>query len=493
MKKIGLVQEYFSESAAKYPDHPAVVFLGQSRSFFEIEKFSNQLARFLKDAGVERGDRVAFCLPKSIEAIEVILGILKADAVYVPLNAKAPAARLTQIVQDAEPALVICNSETAKLIGDSADIFDIQTNRQAVVEFGTDPLVYENSGSDLAYILYTSGSTGAPKGVMISHANIINATEWAVEEFGIGHEDKMSQHPPLHFDLSTFDLYCAFKAGATLYPVPEELLIFPGQLMKFIEENWLTIWNSVPSVMVYLSSSGVVSAGRLPDVKKIFFNGEGFPVKFLAEWMKTFPGKEFVNMYGPTETTVQCTFYRVPSPPADLTKLAPIGKACRGVEVFDVGGELYVGGAGVGLGYWNDPARTKESFINSPKHGRVYKTGDLVRLREDGNYEFIGRKDFQVKIHGNRIELGDVEAAMNALPNVEESGAIAVPDKEGNNSIVGFVKLKSPQDEAIIKADLAKLIPAYMIPAKIMVKIAMPRTSTGKVDRNELKRLMNNE
>jgi non-ribosomal peptide synthetase component F len=326
---------------------------------------------------------------------------------------------------------------------------------------------------------------------MITHNNIINATEWAVDEFKIDHNDRMSQHPPLHFDLSTFDLYCAFKAGATLFLVPEEYSLFPGQLMKFIEENQLTTWNSVPSVMVYLSNAGVVKEDRISSVKKIFFNGEGFPTRFLAEWMRTFPDKEFVNMYGPTETTVQCTFYRIPEPPKDLTKLVPIGKAQAGVEVFDVDGELYVAGAGVGKGYWNNREKTAAAFVRDPRQGKsgtVYKTGDLVRLREDGNYEFIGRKDFQVKVMGNRIELGDVESALLTLPYVEEAAAIAMPVSEtGGQEIFGFVKLKDGKEESVIKADLSKLVPSYMIPAKIMVRMAMPRTSTGKVDRNQLK------
>ncbi|TSC82982.1 MAG: amino acid adenylation protein [Parcubacteria group bacterium Gr01-1014_19] len=487
---IKLVQEYFSESARKYPDHPAVVFGERRPTFSELEKSSNQFARFLRDKGVRKGDRVAFCLSKSVEAIESILGILKADAVYVPLNAKAPKARMSQIIEDARPALVICDMDTSKLVGE-VKIFNIQTDRSSILGFEDRAVDYQNAGSDPAYILYTSGSTGVPKGVMITHDNIINATDWAVDEFGISHGDRLSQHPPLYFDLSTFDLYCAFSAGATLFLVPESLSIFPGQLMRFIEENELTIWDSVPSVMVYLSNADVVKAGRMPSVRKIFFNGEGFPARFLAEWMKTFPEKEFINMYGPTETTVQCTFYRIPEPPQDLTKLVPIGKACRGVEVFDVEGELYVAGKGVGKGYWNNSEKTKASFVPDARPGKsglVYKTGDLVSLREDGNYEFIGRKDFQVKIMGNRIELGDVEAALLALPCVAEAAVIAVAVNETDGSeMVGFVKLKEAREESLIKADLANLIPSYMIPAKIVVQDFLPRTSTGKVDRNKLK------
>ncbi|MDP1718814.1 MAG: amino acid adenylation domain-containing protein [bacterium] len=510
---VELVQEYFTESARKYPDKLAVVFPGKDGSasggkgrtltYRELDEQSNRLAFALKGMGIKRGDRIAFCLHKSLKPIISILAILKVDSAYMPLNAKAPAARIRQMIDDARPTVVICDNSTADLVKGSEKILNVDEREDAINDLPASPLHFKNTVADLAYIIYTSGSTGAPKGVMITHRNIINATDWAVEEFGITEKDRMSQHPPLHFDLSTFDLYCAFKSGATLYLVPEELPLFPGQLMKFIEENKLTIWNSVPSVMVYLSNTGVVNGDRMPSVQKIFFNGEGFPARFLAEWMTTFPKKEFINMYGPTETTVQCSFHRIPAPPTDLAKLVPIGKACRNVEIFSVKeggavaeageeGELYVSGLGVGLGYWNNPEKTAESFIADPrpgKNGIVYQTGDLVHLREDGNYEFIGRKDFQVKVMGNRIELGDVEAALMALPYIEEAATTVVLARETDGSeIIGFVKLKINKIEATIKTDLVKLIPAYMIPAHIVVmQDALPRTSTGKVDRNKLK------
>ncbi len=484
---VKLIQEYFSESADKYPDYPAVVFKDKPISYGDLEQRSNRLATALKGLGVKRGDRVAFCLHKSPKSFMTILGILKVDAIYVPLNAKAPVARIAQMIEDATPSVVICEKATRQLV-EGVKLFDLDEKEESLADLPASTPHYKNTGEDLAYILYTSGSTGIPKGVMITHANIINATEWAVDEFKITHKDRMSQHPPLHFDLSTFDLYCAFKVGATLYPIPEELSLFPGQLMKFIEENKLTIWDSVPSVMVYLSNAGVVKPDRLPSLQKIFFNGEGFPTRFLAEWMMTFPKKEFVNMYGPTEATVQCSFYRIPEPPKDLVKLVPIGKACRNVEIFDVDGELYISGSGVGKGYWNNPEKTAASFVEWPGRGRVYKTGDLVRLREDGNYEFIGRKDFQVKVMGNRIELGDVEAALLSLSYVAEAAAIALDVPEtGGQEIVGFIKLKVPQEEKKVKEDLAKIIPTYMIPASIVVRDFLPRTGTGKVDRNQLK------
>lgn len=484
---VKLVQQYFSESAKKFPDKIAVNFRNENIIFSELNRQSNQLASALKARGVSRGDRVSFCLHKSIDSVKSVLGILKADAIYVPLNVQAPPARLGQIINDADPKIIICDSQTLSHVKEFGKIFNLDKEQDFIAGQSADELVYENTSGDLAYILYTSGSTGIPKGVMITHANIINATDWAADEFKISSADRMSQHPPLHFDLSTFDLYCGFKSGTTLYLVPEELSLFPGQLMKFMEEKELTIWNSVPSVMVHLSIAGLPKSGRLPKLKKIFFNGEGFPTKFLAEWMKTYPEKEFVNMYGPTETTIQCTFYRIPEPPKDLTKLVPIGKACRNVEIFDVDGELYVAGLGVGAGYWKNPEKTAEAFIDYPGKGRVYKTGDLVRKLADGNYEFIGRKDNQVKVRGNRIELGDVDSALYSLPYVNEAASLAVPDKDtGGNKLIAFVDLKIKHDEAQIKKDLSEKVPHYMVPDEIIER-KLPKTSTGKIDRVKLK------
>ena len=486
-----LIQCYFTESSKRFPDKIAVNSGDNSVAFSELDEFSNQLARVLKDKGVKRGERVAFCLHKSIKSIQTILGILKADAVYVPLDAKAPPARLKQVIADAQPAQIVCDDDTLPLVDGLGKTFNLDAEESRIASQSQSELKYKNTSRDLAYILYTSGSTGQPKGVMITHGNIINATDWAVEELGITSKDIMSQHPPLHYSLSTFDLYCAFKVGAAICLVPEDLSLFPGKLVKFIEDKHITIWNSVPSVMIYMSVAGLIKIGRLPSVKKIFFNGEGFPTKFLAEWMKMFPDKEFVNMYGPTETTVQCSFYRIPEPPKDLVKLVPIGRAAGGVEIFDVDGELHIAGKGVGLGYWNNPEKTAEAFILDPrlwKTGRVYKTGDLVRLRKDGNYEFIGRKDNQVKVYGNRIELDDVDAALYSLSYVNEAATIAVSDNDtAGNLLVTFVNLKLSKLETDVKNDLGKILPSYMVPRRIVAGNFLPRTNTGKIDRVKLK------
>lgn len=467
-----LIQDYLAESAKRFPEKPAVWDRGNEISFSELETQSNQLARWLQKNGVTRGDRVAFLFPKSIYSFVAIFGIAKADAIYVPINHAAPEQRINQIIEDASPKLILRGEERNEWVKESAEA-----------------LVYKNSPSDVAYILYTSGSTGKPKGVMIKHSNIINATDWAVDELGITKNDKMSQHPPLHFDLSTFDIFSGVKSGVSLYVVPEEFSLFPGQILKFIEKNNLTIWNSVPSVMVQLCVLNLIKPGRMPSLKKIFFNGEAFPSKFLAEWMRAYPEKQFVNMYGPTETTVQCSFYKMKEIPEN-SNWPPIGKACRNVELFDVDGELFVGGFGVGAGYWNDKEKTKKSFVAHPfdkNKGLVYKTGDLVKLRKDGNYEFIGRKDNQVKIRGNRIELGDVDKALYSIPYIKEAAAVALADSaSGGNKLVAFLDAEGIKNGSSIKTDLAKLVPAYMIPDEIIFR-ALPKTSTGKIDRVKIK------
>lgn len=484
---VKLIQNYFSDSAEKFPDKIAVNANDEEITFAELGNSSNQLARALKHAGVKRGDRVVFCLGKSINSIKSVLAILKADAIYVPFSVQAPEARLCQVVNDAKPKLLICDGKTLPLVKNFSGVFNLDQEQTSISKQSSAALDYQNKSSDLAYILYTSGSTGVPKGVMITHANIINATDWAVDEFQITDQDRMSQHPPLHFDLSTFDLYCAFKSGASLFLVPEGLSLFPARLVKFIEDKKLTVWDSVPSVMVHIAIAGAVKPGRFPSLKKIFFNGEGFPTKYLAEWMKTYPDKEFINMYGPTETTVQCAFYRIPAPPTDLTKLVPIGKATGGMEIFAVQDELYVGGKGVGFGYWNNPQKTAESFIEFPGKGRVYKTGDLVRLREDGNYEFIGRKDNQVKVRGNRIELGDIDSAINLAPNVKEGVAYVISDKDtGGNELRARIYGDTTAEE--VKSALAGKLPQYMIPDEIdIINEPLPRNSTGKIDRIKIK------
>ncbi len=523
---VKLIQEYFVSSVKKFPEKIAVNYNWDNLTYKELDAYSNKLANLLVNLGVKRNNRIAFCLHKSIDSVKSVLGILKAGGCYVPLDSMSPPERLSHIVEDCLPSVIICKENTLELVSSllvkldeenfSPKIIVLSSNKEREKKdnfyFEEDILnqtslspVFKNIGSDLAYILYTSGSTGKPKGVMITHSNIVSFIEWSVNRFSIVEEDILSNHAPMHFDLSTFDLYCTFKVGATLVLVPPELNLFPEKMVRFIEEKELTIWLSVPSILSYLAKMDVLKAGRMPKLRMIFSTGEVFPTPYLVQWMNLFPEKKFVNMFGPTETTVECTYYIIDKIPTDLNKNIPIGSACEHLDVFalkengslaGIGelGELCVRGPSVSRGYWNNPQKTEQAFVKNPLfpflNDQIYKTGDLVELREDGNYDLKGRKDRQIKFMGYRIELDEIESALYSLDYVKEATVIfnRINDLE---RIVAFISLKENNKEVTqIKDDLKDKIPKYMVPRTIIVKKDLPRTSSGKVDRVKIKTMV---
>ncbi len=522
-KMVRLIQEYFMKSAQLFPNQVAVNFKEENITYTELHAYSNKLAHFLIHIGIQQNSRIAFCLHKSLHSIKSVLGILKADCCYVPLDPHSPPERLQQIVEDCSPAVVLCDTATLdhtlsilqrrngdsplpKLIVLSPQDFNTKRyqkehqgelyTEEAVLQQPETPRPFENKGSDLAYIIYTSGSTGKPKGVMITHANVISFIEWVVPKFHIAREDILSNHAPMHFDLSTFDMYSTFKSGARLVLVPPELNSFPERLVQFMEQKEISVWMSVPSILTYIAKVDILNPTRIPQLRLIIPTGEVFPTPFLAQWMNLFPQKTFVNMFGPTETTVECTYYIIDKVPTDLSLNIPIGKACDHLEVFalkedgtiaGVGelGELYVRGLSVSPGYWNNQQKTEEHFVKNPLfsnlNDKVYWSGDLVQLQEDGNYLFKGRKDHQIKYMGHRIELGEIEAALQSLPTVREAIVIFSKIHEAGK-LVAYVALSKSMDHAQIQEELSTLLPKYMIP-EIKIVEKLPRTTTGKIDR----------
>jgi amino acid adenylation domain-containing protein len=352
---------------------------------------------------------------------------------------------------------------------------------------------------DLAYILYTSGSTGDPKGVMLSHRNALTFVDWATARLGVEASDRLSSHAPLHFDLSIFDLFAAASAGAAVDLVPAETSVFPTAVASFIADRGITIWYSVPSVLSMLALRGGLEPGALPQLRTVLFAGEVFPVPYLRRLMRTLPHARFLNLYGPTETNV-CTYYEVPPLDDERVVPIPIGRAIDNVEVFAVGedgervpdgevGELWVRGSSVMCGYWGDPTRTDRSLVGwNVGHGPgdpAYRTGDLVRRDAQGDYEFLGRRDSQIKSRGYRIELGDVEAALYAHPTVVECAVTAVPDELVTNRLKAYVVLREEGTAADVLRVCGERVPPYMVP-DLEVREQLPRTSTGKIDRRAL-------
>lgn len=505
-----LLSQLLAQSVVRYPDHSAVVQGQEQYTYQMLEEASNRFAHLLRAAGVVRGDRVGLYLEKSLEAVAALFGILKLGAAYVPLDPAAPVQRIVYIIGNCQMKAVV--STAAKhaafhelLLAQShvpaALAIDDQTAWQTVNSSEPpDPGTIEN---DLAYILYTSGSTGNPKGVMISHRAALTFVDWACETFQVQSTDRVSNHAPFHFDLSTFDLFATIKAGGTVVLVPPSLSVFPLNLAKFIAEQRITIWYSVPSALTRLVLYGNLPQFDLSHLHTILFAGEVFPVKYLRQLMELIPHATYHNLYGPTETNV-CTWYTVPPLDPDRVEPISIGRGCANSEILVLNeqdkiatpgevGELCVRGPGLMTGYWGLPERTAQSLtphVVYPHLGPelIYHTGDLVREEADGNYTYLGRRDNQIKSRGYRIELGEIETVLYSHPDIEEAAVIPIPDEEIGNQIKAFVVLRNGQalTRSALDAFCAARLPKYMVPHHFEARPLLPKTSTGKVDKGQL-------
>ncbi len=517
------LSQLLSETAAKLPDQTAIVFQDAQIDYKTLDNRSNQVAHALKRQGVRRGDRVGIYINKSIPAFISIFGILKADAVYVPLDPWAPPKRLGYIIKNSGIRCILSAGDKMNLVAKMVDAesplervlltddtpfgaslpgLELVPWDAVLAEAGTTP-ARQSIETDLAYILYTSGSTGEPKGVMISHLNAFTFVNWAFETVQIRPSDRVSNHAPLHFDLSIFDIFATVKGGGTIYPVPTQIAKFPFKLAEFIAQNQITVWYSVPSAWVHMLTHGKLETFSYPHLRTIIFAGEVFPVKHLRHLMTRFPHADYYNWYGPTETNV-ITSYKVEHLDETDTQPVPIGKACDNMEVFALTeegkavsapgevGELYGRGSGVALGYWNDPEKTARLFVRNPLQphydDRTYRTGDLVRLDENGNYIYLGRRDHQVKVQGYRIELGEIETALLNHPDVLEAAVVALQNEQQSTYLKAFMVLKNggSMELSEVRRHCAGFVPRYMIPEQFEFLDRLPKTSTGKTDKKQL-------
>lgn len=518
-----LLWHYLAESARKFPDRPAVKQRAVVLTYAELETRSTGLANLLTDAGIGAGMRVGLYMDKSPDSIVAMHGIMKAGAAYVPIDPAAPAARAAYILGDCAVSAVVTTSPRLAALLDANPLpslrgvvlLDPQPSsvpanvvviRWSAIAEAPQQAIAATPGieTDPAYLLYTSGSTGKPKGVILTHRNAMAFVEWGVARFMVTETDRLSSHAPLHFDLSVFDTYAALMSGACVDQVPEEIAPFARQLAQWIDTEKITIWYSVPSALVRMLLHGGFERFQYPALRHLLFAGEVFPVRYLRALQALLPGAELWNLYGPTETNV-CTYYRVPILSESQTSDIPIGRACENTAVFaltDQGtiagpgelGELLVRGPTVMPGYWGLPDRTAKSLVKNPTQVAydepAYLTGDYVRLREDGNYDFVGRRDNQVKSRGYRIELGEIEQVVYRHDAVREAAVVAIPDREVGARLRLVVAaqpgrvLTRKDIEAFCQAHL----PRYMVPEMIDFMADLPRTSTGKTDRVALAR-----
>jgi amino acid adenylation domain-containing protein len=501
--------ELLERTAGKLCDHPAVVDTDGSRiTYAELNRQADALAAFLVAQGVAPGDRVGVVLPKSVAAVVALFGVMKAGAAYVPVDYAAPAERGRRILSDCQIRALIIHGSCVGFRPDSpgrlatvivVGALPVAVPPDAMVSF-EDALEHAppmppvaRSSSDLAYILYTSGSTGVPKGVMLTHGNAMSFVDWCSDAFSPGTDDRFSSHAPFHFDLSILDLYVSVKHGATLFLISEALGKDPKSLAAFIAANRLTVWYSTPSILSLLVQFGRLESHDCSSLRLVLFAGEVFPVKHLRALQHRWPGPEYYNLYGPTETNV-CTFAKIPeSIPGDREVPYPIGRLCAHCEslVIDAAGKevpageeglLYISGPSVFRGYWNRPAETADAFVL--RNGLSwYNTGDVVRWDEDGGFVYLGRRDRMVKRHGYRIELGEIEKALYLHPDVREAAVVSTSDPEAGVRITAFVACAEGRRPSMVelKAFTAARLPVYMSPDQFVFCERLPRTSTDKV------------
>ncbi len=480
------LHELVREQARRSPELLAVSGPDGQMTYGELDREADALASFLARQGVQPGDRVALWLQKSTRAVAVMQASLRLGAAYVPVDPLGPIARTVRVVRDCAPRVVITTPEYATRLrqhGISGAMPYPEGLQQVrpIPDPGGDP-------GDLAYILYTSGSTGAPKGVCLSHRNALAFVDWAVAEIGATETDRFANHAPLHFDLSVLDIYAAFRVGASVHLMATEMSFAPTLLVDYLLRRQITVWYSVPSALILMARDG-----GLLDVppaafclRVLLYAGESFPIKHLRSLRDHLPVR-ILNLYGPTETNV-CAFYEVMSIPPDQVRSVPIGKACSGDRIWaeradgtPAGpaeeGELVVDGPTVMLGYWGQP----------PQDGRPYRTGDRVTLLDSGDYQFLGRQDGMIKVRGYRVEVGEIEAALQAHPGIADV-AVVLSGTAMDAKIVAYVVPAGDvaPDILELKRHCATALPRHMIIDAVRSVRALPRNGNGKLDRRSL-------
>lgn len=432
--------------ASLRPDAPAIVNAGDQLTYGELEETSNRLARLLRAVGCRRGDRVGMLMPKGSAAVAAILGALKADAILVPIDPSSSPEAIREILAScgskwilaeethvgvADQVFAQTDFAATRMVGwISAASVEAENFRPAFTgadleAFSSAPMHWASGPDDAAQILFTLGSSGNPRGVVHTHRNVLAFLRWARHHFGTSADDRLSWHAPLHTNLATFDIFGALGAGAALYPVPRDLGLLPHRLADFIRGEELTQWFSVPSVLSYMASFDAVRYGDFPSVRRILWSGDVIPTPTLSYWMQRMPHASFVHLYSAPEAAVASSYYIVPACPEGDDVEIPIGEACAGAELLvlddmlrpvpagDIG-DLYVRGASVSPGYWNDTNSARHGFLSTQRGERVYRTGDLARVGSDGLVYYARRANGHVKAPRDLMQLGEVAALRTA-------------------------------------------------------------------------------
>jgi amino acid adenylation domain-containing protein len=493
-------------STHRAPDATAVLdgATGEALTYRALDGASDSIATALTAAGVLAGDRVAILVPKSLASVTAVFGVLKAGAAYVPIDASAPANRNAGIIRACGARVLLTVTDLWEKVSAEGLTGTTPAPVESVPSLHGSPLnlvaLPDNEVDagdvrpDLAYILFTSGSTGDPKGVVHTHASALAFVDWAQATFEASPADRFASHAPFHFDLSIFDLFVSIGSGGRLVLFDAALGRNPAGLAEATHRLGITVWYSTPSTLRMLLAWGKLERFEYDHLRVVLYAGEVFSARQLREVASQWPAARFANLYGPTETNV-CTWFAVPEVLDDArVEPYPIGICCSeddGIVVDTDGaiveqgalGELCIRGGSVMVGYWNQPELTARAFLTHTDGQRWYRTGDLVEEDTHGDYIFRGRRDRMVKRFGYRIELGEIENALVAHESVLEAALVAYPDEAQGVKIHAYVTTKPGPRISLVafKRHCVQRIPRYMIPDRFEVLDAIPKTSTGKV------------
>lgn len=493
------VISYLEQSAERYPDKIGFCDAHEKCTFKEMHIRAKKIGTQIIEAlGGEKNKPIAVYMDKSVACLSVFFGIVYSGNFYVPIDVKSPRERVNKIFETLKPAVIYTQEEYFEKANNSwGKLFFVTKQKECNIdELALRGAMERQLDVDPLYVLFTSGSTGVPKGVVVSHKSVIDYTEWLKDSFEFDENTVFGNQAPFYFDNSVLDIYSTIKNAAKLYIITEKLFAFPSELMRYLEENAINTIFWVPSVLISVANSQTLSNVYSGNLKKILFCGEVMPNKQLNVWRRAIPNALYANLYGPTEITDVCSCYIVDRTFNDDEPL-PIGHACRNMEIFLLNedgklcgegesGELCVRGTGLAMGYYANSEVGESAFIQNPLNTKwrdfVYRTGDIGKYNQYGELIYIGRKDYQIKRNGYRIELGEIEQAANNVTGVKR--ACAVYDEEKKKIVLFCMAADISEKDIYMK--LKEKLPDYMLPARIVIVEQFLLNANGKIDRKKL-------
>ncbi len=500
----------FEQIAERCGNRTAIIFdCDGSISFKELNILSNRVANYFRKIGLTQGDVVAIQNNKTSVGFATMIACLKLGITYTNFDYTNPVERIRKIFETAEPKIVFADAEKEeiKVLCNAMAIEylvaeDLKVKQDIMAQDAAFPKMLLGSVADNtpAYIMFTSGSTGIPKGVVICQKSLLNFIKWGRETYSLTEDDIMTNVNPIYFDNSVFDFYCSVFNGITMVAVSKALVEQPKKMLEAIEKHGCTFWFSVPSMLIYLTNLKLLTKDILTKVRIFSFGGEGYPKELLRKLYAVYgDNARLYNVYGPTEGTCICSAYEITEDDMQQDGLAPLGQLAPNFDyiILDENGveaslgELCLIGNQLALGYYNDEERTKKSFVKCPAYTkyyeRMYKTGDLVEI-VDGKLYFRGRVDNQIKHMGYRIELEEIENALIKVEGIKQCAVVHTVSKNNFSKIVAYVAMEGEMDASELRGELKKYLPQYMIPNMFEFMDELPKNVNGKVDRVQLMR-----